>query len=100
MPVQADFYQARGIFQGTATVTWTWQMADLDRFMGYAASYHFGAPHPLAGLETWPKTGPIYGIADREDALSVVTLLDRIARRIRKSPDGDEFNAGQARIWY
>ena len=29
MPVQADF--GRGIFQGIATITWRWRMADLDR---------------------------------------------------------------------
>lgn len=68
--------------------------------MSHAASYHFGATHPLAGLETWPKTGPVYGLADREDAPRASTLWQRIAERIRKSPDGDEFDPGQARIWY
>jgi hypothetical protein len=36
---EADFYQARGasVFQAMgSTVGWTWEMADLDRYMGYA----------------------------------------------------------------
>lgn len=64
------------------------------------ASYHFGATHPLAGLESWPKTGPVYGIAVEDDKPQASTLWERISERIRKSPDGDDFNAGQARIWY
>ncbi|MGV3552902.1 hypothetical protein [Rhizobium sp.] len=68
--------------------------------MSHMASYHFGATHPLTGLETWPKTGPIYGIADTDDAPRPNNLWARISERIRKSPKGDDFNAGQARIWY
>ena len=68
--------------------------------MNQTASYHFGATHPLAGLESWPKTGPVYGIADRDETRQASTLWERISERIRKSPKGDDFNHGQARIWY
>ena len=68
--------------------------------MNQTASYHFGATHPLAGLESWPKTGPVYGIPDGKDARRASTLWERLSERIRKSPDGEDFNAGQARIWY
>jgi hypothetical protein len=68
--------------------------------VSHSASYHFGATHPLAGLESWPKTGPIYGLSDDDDAPRAVTFWERIGERIRKRPQGDSFDAGQARIWY
>jgi hypothetical protein len=36
MSVEADFYEAKGMFQGIAVATWTWKMADLNRLMTYA----------------------------------------------------------------
>jgi hypothetical protein len=36
MSVQADFYEAKGIFQGVGVAVWTWSMADVNRFMAYA----------------------------------------------------------------
>jgi len=68
--------------------------------VNHTASYHFGASHPLAGPESWPKTGPIYGSADDDDAPRAVTFWERIGERFRKPPPGDSFNPGQARIWY
>lgn len=68
--------------------------------MSHTASYHFGATHPLAGLETWPKSGPVYGIADDEEAPRAATFWERIGERLRKSPPPEKFNPGQARIWY
>jgi hypothetical protein len=56
--------------------------------------------HPLAGLESWPKTGPVYGLADDADTPRATTFWERIGERFRKSPPGDGFDAGQARIWY
>lgn len=56
--------------------------------------------HPLAGLESWPKTGPVYGVVDDDRTSRASNLWERISQRIRKSPRSDEFNAGQARIWY
>ena len=41
MSHEADYYQGRGasVFQGVGTtVTWNWEMADLDRFMTYAVT--------------------------------------------------------------
>lgn len=68
--------------------------------MSQTTFHDFRDTHPLAGLESWPKTGPIYGLADDADAPRATTLWERIAERLRKSPPGDGFNAGQARIWY
>jgi hypothetical protein len=36
MSVQADFYEAKGMFQASGVATWNWKMADLDRFMAYS----------------------------------------------------------------
>ncbi len=36
MSVQADFYEAKGIFQATGVVTWNWRMADTNRLMTYS----------------------------------------------------------------
>jgi hypothetical protein len=68
--------------------------------VNHTASYHFGATHPLAGLETWPKTGPVYGLADDEDAPKAAGFWEKLGERFRKPPSGEKFNPGQARIWY
>jgi hypothetical protein len=39
MSVEADFYEAKDVFQATATAIWRWEMADLNRFM-----YHSVVP--------------------------------------------------------
>lgn len=56
--------------------------------------------HPLAGLEAWPRTGPVYGFAEEENAPRASTLWERIGERFRKPPSRENFDAGQARIWY
>lgn len=68
--------------------------------MSHTASPEFPATHPLAGLESWPKTGPVYGLADDDDAPRAPTFWERLGERFRKSPRGSSFNPGQARIWY
>ena len=68
--------------------------------MSHAASYHFGATHPLAGLESWPKTGPVYGLGEDEDAPRTTSFWARLGERFRKSPEGENVNPGHARIWY
>jgi hypothetical protein len=39
-------------------------------------------------------------LADDQGAKRASNLWERISERIRKSPKGDDFNHGQARIWY
>lgn len=68
--------------------------------MDQTVSQGFHATHPLAGFESWPTTGPVYGLADDQGPTRVSNLWERISARIHKSPKGDDFNAGQARIWY
>lgn len=68
--------------------------------MSHTASSEFRPTHPLAGLESWPKTGPVYELADDYEAPRVATFWERLGERFRKSPPGDDFNTGQARIWY
>lgn len=58
------------------------------------------AAHPLAGIESWPTTGPVYGVADDDHAPRAATFWERIGERFRRSPPDDGFNTGQARIWY
>lgn len=36
MSVQADFYEAKGMFQALGVATWNWRMADVNRFMSYS----------------------------------------------------------------
>jgi hypothetical protein len=36
MSVEADFHEAKGIFQAAPTVAWEWEMGDLNRFMAYS----------------------------------------------------------------
>jgi hypothetical protein len=67
--------------------------------MSQAASQEFQASHPLAGLESWPKTGPVYGLAE-DEAPRAATFWQRLGERFWKAPSGDGFNPGQARIWY
>lgn len=64
------------------------------------ATHAHAATHPLAGIEGWPKTGPIYGLDIAETSQRAPTFWEKLGERIRKSPKGDEFDAGQARIWY
>ena len=68
--------------------------------MSQTVSQDFRSPHPLAGLESWPPTGPVYGLVEDEGALRPSTLWVRLAERFRKSPQGESVNPGQARIWY
>ena len=68
--------------------------------MNQTVSPNFQATHPLAGLEGWPGTGPVYGLAEDDNAPRATTFWERLSERFRKSPTGDGFNAGQARIWY
>lgn len=68
--------------------------------MSQTVSQDFQATHPLAGLEGWPRTGPVYGLAEYDNAPRAMSFWERIGERFRKSPPGDSFNAGQARIWY
>ncbi|MBX9457192.1 MAG: hypothetical protein KL863_14845 [Rhizobium sp.] len=66
--------------------------------MTQTASFEQRPTHPLAGLETWPKSGPIYGI-DIGETPSTPNLMQRISEFFGKSPnsgDGDQ----HGRIWY
>ena len=36
MSVEADFYSATDVFQRNPVARWTWEMADLDRYMNYS----------------------------------------------------------------
>lgn len=63
------------------------------------ASLELLPSHPLAGLEGWPKTGPIYGLADDEVAPRAPNFWERLGERLRKSPLGDAPER-HARIWY
>jgi hypothetical protein len=56
-------------------------------------------PHPLAGIESWPKTGPVYGFADDDAAPRAPTFWQKIGDRLRKAPPGGA-PASQARVWY
>jgi hypothetical protein len=68
--------------------------------VSHAASQDLRTTHPLAGLESWPKTGPVYGLAEDDETPRATTFWARIGERFRKSPQGENFNPGQARIWY
>lgn len=68
--------------------------------MSHIASQDFRITHPLAGLESWPKTGPIYGLAEDDDPPRATTIWSRIGERFRRSPRGENANHAQARIWY
>lgn len=67
--------------------------------MNQPASLDLRPTHPLAGLEGWPKTGPVYGLAD-DGSPQRPGFWERLGERFRKSPPGDDGNAVQARIWY
>ena len=55
--------------------------------------------HPLAGLEGWPRTGPVYGLEDEDSEPRAVTLWEKIGAHFRRSPPGD-VRPNQARVWY
>jgi hypothetical protein len=66
--------------------------------MSHIASPDFGTTHPLAGAEAWPKTGPVYGLAE-DDVPRAASFWQRLGERFRKPP-AEGMNPGQARIWY
>lgn len=67
--------------------------------MNSSASVEFTSRHPLAGLESWPKTGPVYGFED-EQAPVVRTFWSRLGERLRKAPDEAPLQPMNTRIWY
>lgn len=68
--------------------------------MNPSASLETGSTHPLSGLEGWPKSGPIYGLAEQKQATPGGSFWQRLGERFRKSPPGDLPAHSQARIWY
>jgi hypothetical protein len=68
--------------------------------MNSPASSEMHANHPLAGLESWPKTGPIYGFAEDERPRGVRTFWSRIGERLRRAPGGCPEQPANIRIWY
>jgi hypothetical protein len=79
MSHQADFYHSRGIFQGGAVGTWTWRMADLDRFMGYAVV-------PAQANQTVRVTATT--VISANDLSPVVTLVVVLGSTNGTSPPG------------
>ena len=55
--------------------------------------------HPLAGLEAWPKTGPIYGLVDEEPAPLARGFWTRIGERLRRGVESEPASTN-SRIWY
>lgn len=68
--------------------------------MNPSATYEPRNTHPLSGLESWPKTGPVYGLDSDENPCRATTLWQRIGNRFRTPPTGGISSAAQARIWY
>lgn len=68
--------------------------------MNQSTASHFRSSHPLSGLEAWPTTGPVYGLAEDERAPRATTLWERLSERLRKAPLGEDAPMPQARIWY
>ena len=64
------------------------------------ASLEMHSNHPLAGLESWPKTGPVYGLVEDKHPRGVRTLWARIGERLRKAPDEAPEQPSNIRIWY
>jgi hypothetical protein len=79
MPVQADFYAAKNIFQAVAVATWNWEMADLDRHMSYAVV-------PAQANQTVEITRQI--VNSNNDLWPSVTLEVRLGSPNRSSPPG------------
>jgi hypothetical protein len=65
-----------------------------------SASLEMQHTHPLAGLESWPKTGPVYGFVDEDRPRRARTLWARIGERLRKAPDEVPDQPSNIRIWY
>jgi hypothetical protein len=69
--------------------------------MNSSASLEIRSNHPLAGLESWPRTGPVYGFADDEQPQGPRTFWARIGDRLRRAPDGGPpEQSSNIRIWY
>lgn len=66
--------------------------------MTQTASLELRSTHPLAGVETWPKTGPIYGI-DVGAPPSKPTVWQMFGDLFKKRPDSN-YGRHQARVWY
>ncbi|MDB5556735.1 MAG: hypothetical protein JWL86_6719 [Rhizobium sp.] len=68
--------------------------------MNSSASPEMHPNHPLAGLESWPRTGPVYGFAEDERPRGARTFWARIGERLRKAPDDAPEQSANIRIWY
>jgi hypothetical protein len=68
--------------------------------MNSPASVEMQSSHPLAGLESWPKTGPVYGFAEDERPRGARTFWARIGERLRRAPDERPEQPSNIRIWY
>jgi len=68
--------------------------------MNSSASLELHSNHPLAGLESWPKTGPVYGFAEDERPRGARTFWGRLSERLRRAPDRAPEHAANIRIWY
>lgn len=68
--------------------------------MNSSASFDFRTSHPLAGLESWPKTGPVYGFAEEEPYVPARTLWQRIGDRMGRAPEIEPTPKSHARVWY
>lgn len=68
--------------------------------MNSSASFEITSGHPLAGLEGWPKTGPVYGFADDKPVVPTRTFWSRLGDRLRKAPDEFPGQPVNTRIWY
>jgi hypothetical protein len=79
MSVEADFYEAKDVFQGAAVATWTWGMADINRFMSYAVV-------PGQANQTVEITRRI--VSTNNDLRPMVTLVVRLGSSNRSSPPG------------
>ena len=67
--------------------------------MNSPACFDIHPNHPLAGLEGWPATGPVYGLAEDEPP-PARTIWARMGEIWRKAPDERPSQLPNTRIWY
>lgn len=66
-----------------------------------SVAYESYPTHPLAARDSWPATGPIYGIADLEaEPAPSRTIWQRLVANVTDTPEDMTTLPGSMPIWY
>jgi hypothetical protein len=66
-----------------------------------SVTYESYPTHPLGARDTWPVTGPIYGIPELDDRPEPArTMWQRLVANVYDAPDSAASVPGNLPVWY